>query len=828
MNILPVQDPVLIFAIVMLIVLIAPLLAKKSGFPDIVGLIIAGTLIGPYMSGILERNQTIELLGTVGLLYIMFQAGLEIDILQVKKNKHYSLIFGAFTFIFPLFFGILIGYYFFKMNLIASILLASMFSSHTLLTFPIVSRLGLAKKRAVTAAIGGTIFTDALALIILAVIISSNNGSLNYMFWAKFIVFSTVYSFGIIFFLPKIGSWFFKNFSSELGVEDYVFVIAALFTSAYFSHLAKLEPIIGAFLAGIALNSLIPEKSVLMNRIQFVGNSLFIPFFLISVGMIINPKLLFSNFETIKISAAMIIVALFSKWIAAVLFSKISGFSKTEGSLIFGLTVNQAAATLAAVLVGYKVGIFSSNILTGTIMMILGTCFAGPFITEKSSKKLILETKDKFDFKNLKRSDRILIPLKNPETINSLIDLALLLHPKNSHDPIYPLNIAIEGKDVQEQVLSGENILTKAVMRISAANKISFPLTSIDINVHNAIIKSVKEYRISKVALGWNENITFKHHLFGNTIDKYIKESREIIFVAAILQPLNISDRILLIIPPLIHKQNGFKDTLIELKKLSLSINAKIIFLAEQSAIEEILAIINQSKPVLSSDFIPVSSWKKIYNILDEMTLPNDIIIQMIARPGRLAWSLNFDKMPNQLKLRFPNNSIITVYPYYNIDEYDYEKEFLSNELTLLNLIPERNFYFNFEKTHIADAFKTIINSNNFKNPDLIFNQLSAVSKESPLELTTEISLLHIHTAEAPDYLIYIFTNEAGFKLNALDISPKIIIILLSPASHSTEGHLNILSEIAKIVQIKGFSEYLLASSNYSGFIDKLKSELNI
>jgi len=360
--VLPIHDPVLIFSIVMAIVLIAPLLAEKIKLPGIIGLIFAGVLIGPHLFGILERDKTIELLSTIGILYIMFLAGLEINLEQVKQNKHYSIVFGLFTFAIPLVIGTASGILFLNMGILAAILLASMFSSHTLLTFPIISRLGLAKNRSVTTTIGGTIITDTLAFVVLAVVLAVNQGELTFFFWLKLIILAIIFVVIVLFILPIVSRWFFRHLASQTGIEEYVFVITVLFISAYLSHLAGLEPIIGAFLAGLSLNSQIPEKSTLMNRIQFVGNSLFIPFFLISVGMLIDPKVFVANLNALKVSLVMVIVAIIAKLIAAYISGKIFKFTKIEMGIIFSMSVNQAAATLAAVTVGYRVGIFDDSI----------------------------------------------------------------------------------------------------------------------------------------------------------------------------------------------------------------------------------------------------------------------------------------------------------------------------------------------------------------------------------------------------------------------------------------------------------------------------------
>lgn len=819
----PVNDPVLIFAIVMMLVLIAPIFAKKLKLPGIIGLLTAGIIFGPHVINLLERDKTIELLGTVGLLYIMFQAGLEIDLALVKKNKHYSLIFGLLTFSIPLILGTLAGYYFLNMRLATALLLASMFSSHTLLTFPIVSRLGFAKSRSVSSTIGGTIITDTLALIILAVIIGANQGELNYIFWIKLISFSSVYAVLVILILPIISRWFFSHFSNEAGIEDYVFVIAALFTCAYLSHIVGLEPIIGAFLAGLTLNSLIPEKSILMNRIQFVGDSLFIPFFLISVGMIVNPKLIATNLFTIRVMFTMVIVALSSKWLAAHLFGVIVKFSRNEKNLIYGLSVNQAAATLAAVLVGYRVGIFEESVLTGTILMIVVTCFAGAIITDKYSRKLVLETESRKDVHSIKNVERILVLINNPKTLNQLMDLAILLHSGNKEEPLYPLNITTESNDIEEKIILGENLLTKAMARGVSANKAVIPLSKIDVNLISAINKATKENRISKILLGWSEPVDFMNCYSHHAIQQFIYQSNELIFQAKIMHSLQLAKNINLILPPLINKHNGFLDTLYSVKQLFHSISAKVTIFTEEDTAEQIKDLMFKQKPNISGEFHYITSWKKIHSALQKVISPNDLIIMILSRPGRIAWRLIFERMPENIVKIFPNHNFIAVFPYFNPQDVYLEKEYFSQELTLLNTIPEQHFIFTEALETIPNVFNKMIQITHFRNQDTVLKQLHAILKESPIELSVDIMLLHIHTNEATDFQIYIAKSEQGFSLPEVNLTPKIVFILLSPLDQTPTEHLKILSEIARISQVKSFVKSILLSDSYKKFIESMK-----
>ncbi|MBX5439649.1 MAG: cation:proton antiporter, partial [Thermoflavifilum sp.] len=299
---LPLQDPVLVFCIVLFVILLAPLLMKKLRIPGIIGLILAGIALGHHGFNILEgdllqKGNSINLFGTVGLLYIMFLAGLELNLNEFKKNQHKSILFGLFTFLFPFVIGYVVCEHILHLSLISSILVASMFSTHTLVAYPIASRLRIISNEAVAIAVGATIITDTLVLLILAVITGYAEGSIGASFWLKLGVAIVLFVALIFFTFPPIGRWFFRHVPDD-EVSHFMFVLGMVFLAGFLAEVAGVEAIIGAFMAGLALNRLIPHTSPLMNRLEFVGNALFIPFFLIGVGMLVDVHILFQGWES--------------------------------------------------------------------------------------------------------------------------------------------------------------------------------------------------------------------------------------------------------------------------------------------------------------------------------------------------------------------------------------------------------------------------------------------------------------------------------------------------------------------------------------------------
>ncbi|WP_302586303.1 cation:proton antiporter, partial [Parabacteroides goldsteinii] len=476
---LPLADPVLKFLLILLIILAAPLLLNKLRVPHLLGLIIAGAIIGPNGFNLVLRDSSIILSGTAGLLYIMFLAGLEIDMGDFKKNSGKSLVFGMYTFLIPMILGTVVGLWVLDFSMETSVLLASMFASHTLIAYPIISKLGISKNNAVSITVGGTMITDTLALLVLTIIVGMATGNADNAFWIRLGVSIVIFALIVLLVFPFIGRWFFKRVHDN--ISQYIFVLSMVFFGAFLAQLAGMEAIIGSFLAGLALNRLIPQSSPLMNRVEFVGNAIFIPFFLLSVGMLIDYRAFFTSFETIKVGMVMIIVATAAKYAAAWLTQKTFRLSVDQRSVIFGLSNAQAAATLAAVMVGYNVilgtdangapiRLLNESVLNGTILMILVTCAIASFSAQKGAHNIAMkesgeETEDK-DTKD----EHILIPVSNEETVEELVNLSLAIKSKTNTSGLYALKVIDNQNSDDKTLKSSKRVLQTAVDTAAATD----------------------------------------------------------------------------------------------------------------------------------------------------------------------------------------------------------------------------------------------------------------------------------------------------------------------------------------------------------------------
>ncbi|WP_250123190.1 cation:proton antiporter [Chroococcidiopsis sp. CCMEE 29] len=632
----PITDPVPVFLIIMAIMLVAPLLFERFKLPGIVGLILAGVVVGPNGLGMLERDSTIILLGTVGLLFLMFMAGLETSLDDLKYNADKATIFGLATFALPMVIGtaamLLLGY-----GWLAAILVASCFASHTLLALPIVTKLGIMRMPAVTVTLGATLITNVLALLVLAIVVRAHQGSLTLGFWLFLIPALTIYTWGTLWGVPKVGRWFFRRFGHDEGAE-FTFVVATLFVVSYAAELIDIEPIIGAFLAGIAITQLIPQLSPLMNRIQFVGNTLFVPFFLISVGMLINPRLVLSEPRSLLVAGVMIAAEIVSKLLAAWGPGKLFGFQFPSVMVMFGLSVAQAASTLAAITVAYQIQLVDQLTVNGIIAMILFTCIASPWITARWGQGMKSEVATPESGPQQSLGDRILVPVANPNTEDNLLQLALILA-KTKQGTLLPLHILSDrqgpisatAKMQQNQLLAAAEMIAHAT--VTAVE----PIGRVDDSVDKGILRAAQERNANLIVCGWKGYSTYRENFFGNVIDNVVRRATVPVLIARFANPIENTHRVFLAFTDSETSFAAFEPTVGLAQTLAMELKATMQLLQVQQK--------NSRRPSLDLEAVGLSSDVAIQRVrgnfvgkVSKMLNPDDLLILTAGtHPERLG-----------------------------------------------------------------------------------------------------------------------------------------------------------------------------------------------
>lgn len=527
------HEPIVPFAILLVVILTVPALFERLRLPGLVGLLVAGVVLGPNGLNVLQNKMpTMQLLSDIGLVYLMFVAGLEIDMALFRKTKYRSAGFGTFTFLVPLIVGTIVGRMFgFGWN--ASILIGSLFASHTLLAYPIISRLGVVGNEAVTVTIGATIFTDVGSLLVLAVCIGINRGNFTIVSLITLIGSLIVYSAIVLFGFDWAGRQFFRRTGDDEG-NQFLFVLLAVFLAALGAQLIGVEKIIGAFLAGLAVNDAVGEGPV-KEKVIFVGSVLFIPIFFVDMGLLIDIPSFIKSLGSIWLTVAIVVGLIGSKFLAALFAKLVYRYNWQEMLTMWSLSLPQVAATLAATLVGYKAGVLTEAVLNSVLVLMLVTATLGPLITSRFAVGLTVpETNldmgaNALDEKSVTAAASrftVVVPVYNPQTQRYLIEMAALLA-RHEGGRIVALAIAqahahMDAPELELAQQQGDALLNAATQLSRELGLEAEALLRIDDSVAQGISRASREQNASLIVIGWGKRTGFRARLFGNVIDSVL------------------------------------------------------------------------------------------------------------------------------------------------------------------------------------------------------------------------------------------------------------------------------------------------------------------
>ena len=660
---LPVEDPILIFALAMIVFLLAPLALARYKLPGIIGIILVGAAIGPNGIGILDRDATFVLLGEVGLVYLMFVAGLEINFNQFIRVKDRSIVFGTISFLIPQAAATIVGVAVLDLSLLAALLFGTIISSHTLLAYPVVSRLGIAKNEAITATIGGTILTDTAALLVLAIVIAAFGGALGITFWIELGLGLALLFVGIWLLVPRLGLWFFQSIDQE-SYFDFLFVMVVLFVCAYAAEVAGVKHIIGAFLAGLALNRLISQTSPLMNRIEFVGNALFIPFFLISVGMLVDVRVLIGGIDTVTIAGSLIVLVVVTKFVAAWMTGQIYQYTGTEIIGMYGLSMGQAAAALAIVLIGFDEGIpgFDQPMVNGVVLMILVISLISPALVERSGKTIRAAATEAPGEQPI-GPQRILVPFSRQSKYREqLLDFAMLVRGSTSDEPLVTVSVVENLEDADAEVAAIGEELAKAERYAAGAEVPVESRVQVDTNVASGIVRAIVENRITTVVIGWDGARSRRQHVFGSVIDQIIRRTRQLMFVTRSWGPLETTERLVVLLPPNIDHSHGFAEAIYHLNHLADSVEAPLHAISVRGNPDRYERLFERVGPEMDVTVESVHSFDELLEQVDKSVTETDFVCCLSARRGTIGWHSELETLPGRIA-RTADGNFAIVYP---------------------------------------------------------------------------------------------------------------------------------------------------------------------
>jgi len=666
----PITDPTLIFFVVMLIILFAPIIMGKLRIPHIIGMVLAGVLVGKYGLNILERDASFELFGKVGLYYIMFLAALEMDMEGMKKSKSRLLVFGLLTFSIPFILTYLMGIYLLDYLPKAALLLGCIMASNTLIAYPIVARYGLQQKPSVTLSVGSSMLSLLMALVVLAGLVASFSDHDGILFWLLFALKFGAYCAGIILLIPRLTRWFLRRYSD--AVMQFIFVMAMLFMSAAFSQLVGIEGVFGAFFAGLILNRYIPHVSPLMNRIEFIGNALFIPYFLIGVGMLINLGLLFQGSHILWVVFCIVFFGTLGKAIAA--YAACLGFRLpiSSGHMMFGLTSAHAAGGIAMVMVGMRllVGpntyLVNDDMLNGVVIMILCTCVISSIITDSSARKIVLRDKELPDAegegKRKAYDEKILIPVKYPEYADNLMNLALLVRNQKLNRGLICLNVVYEDKDMRYNQEQGRQLLDHCSQLAAATDVMTQTQVRIAANIANGIKHAFNEFQCSEIIIGMHMHPEVSPKFWGEFHQSLFNGLSRQIIMARIKQPLNTLRRIQVAVPSRAEFEPGFYRWLERLARLAGNLDCRIQFHGRQETLALINEYIRNRHNEVRADYTQMDHWNELPQLAAQIS-SDHLFVVVTARKGTVSYKTALERLPEEITKFFSGTNLMIIFP---------------------------------------------------------------------------------------------------------------------------------------------------------------------
>ena len=644
----PITDPTLIFFVVMLIILFAPIVMGKLRIPHIIGMVLAGVAVGQYGLNILVRDDSFELFGKVGLYYIMFLASLEMDIEGVRRNKGRFGVFGLLTFAVPSVMTYVACITVLHYSVLASLLLGCIMASNTLIAYPIVGRYGLQRKPSVTLSVGSSMISLLMALVSLAAIVASYGGNTGVMFWVLFVGKFVGYCVLMALLIPRLARWFLRRYSD--AVMQFIFVMSMLFMSAALSEAVGLEGIFGAFVAGLILNRFIPHVSPLMNRIEFIGNALFIPYFLIGVGMLINLQLLFAGGGILGVVIMIVVFGTVGKAVAAYLASWLFRLPLSSGNMMFGLTSAHAAGAIAMLMVGMKmevapgVPLVTDDMLNGVVIMILFTCIISTIVTERSAQQITLRDKEMPEDSTASNSEeKVLIPMKYPEYAQRLVNLAMMMRNPKNNTQFVGLNVVYDDDDMLRNQEQGQRLLER-MAQYSAATDIHMQTqVRVAANIANGIRHAYKEFRATEILIGMHMHPEVSQKFWGEFHQSLFNGLNSQIIMARLTQPLTTIRRIQVAVPSRAQFEPGFYRWLERLCRLGSNLECHTEFFGREDVLPLIENYVLSRHHDMRVSYTKMAHWAEMPNLAASIS-PDNLFVVVTARKGTVSYKNALEK----------------------------------------------------------------------------------------------------------------------------------------------------------------------------------------
>ena len=662
----PITDPTMIFFVVLLIILLAPVIMGKLRIPHIIGMVLAGVLLGQYGLNILSRDDSFELFGKVGMYYIMFLAALEIDFEGMKKKRRSLAVFALLSFAMPFALIYLAVTLLFGYSCVPALILSCIMGSSTLVAYPVVLRYGLQRKPGVMLSVGATMAALFLALVVMAAVASAAGKGGGIMFWTWFAAKIVLVCAFLTFAIPRLARWFLRNYSD--AVMQFIFVMSMMFMSAVLTNAAGLEGIFGAFLSGLILNRYIPHLSPLMNRIEFIGNALFIPYFLIGVGMLVNVGVLFDDGGIIAVVAAMVFFGVAGKAAAAYLSCRLCRLPVSSGHMMFGLTSAHAAGAIAMLMVGMEMDagngmkMIDDNMVNSVVVMILATCIISTLVTEWAAQDITLRDNDMADNDGQDDDERILIPMKYPEYSERLVNMAILMRNTKLNRGLVGLNVVYDDENMTASQKAGKRLL-EDMTRVAAAADVEMQTqVRVAANIANGIKHAFKELQASEIIIGMHTHREVSARFWGEFHQNLYNGLNRQIMMVRLVQPINTIRRILVAVPSRAQFEPGFHRWLERISRLADNLECRIQFHGRGDTLQLIRQYVNNRHPEARAGYAEMDHWVGLRDLAG--TIAGDhLFVVVAARKGTVSYKNALERLPEEITKFFTGKNIMILFP---------------------------------------------------------------------------------------------------------------------------------------------------------------------
>ena len=662
----PITNPTLIFFVVLLIILFAPIIMGRLRIPHIIGMVLAGVLVGQYGLNILARDDSFELFGKVGLYYIMFLAALEMDMDGFRKNTGRMGLFGLLSAGVPFLLTYLASVGLLGYSQPAALLLSCIMASNTLIAYPIVGRYGLSRKPGVTLSVGATMIALLLSLIVMAALVSSFEGDGGTLFWLWFAGKLAIYIALAVLLIPRLTRWFLRRYSD--AVMQFIFILAMMFMSAAMSEAIGIEGIFGAFVAGLILNRYIPRLSPLMNRLEFIGNALFIPYFLIGVGMLINVRLLFQGGMVLWVVLVMVLLGTIGKALAAYLSARLFRMPWSSANMMFGLTSAHAAGAIAMVMVGAKLEtspgnyLIGDDILNGVVMMILFTCIISTLVTEHAAQQITMRDQDMVQDNSHVDDEKMLVPVKYPEYANRLMNMAILMRNEKLNREIVALNVVYDDQHMLNNPAKGNRLLEQVVGYAAAADVRLQTQVRVAANIANGIKHAFKEFNASEILIGMHTHKEVSSKFWGEFHQSLFNGLRRQIIMARLMQPLNTIRRIQVAVPSRAQFEPGFYRWMERLARLAGNLECRIVFHGRSDTLQHIRAYMESHHQRVRSEYGEMEHWNGLPQLASTIN-EDHLFVVVTARKGTVSYKNAQERLPDELTRFFSGANLMIIFP---------------------------------------------------------------------------------------------------------------------------------------------------------------------